>query len=240
MSTRILEVCAYTIQSCLIAERAGAGRVELCDNAAEGGTTPSYGVIKQARDRLSIDLYPIIRPRPGNFLYDADEYAIIQKDIACCKELHCDGISVGTQNARGGVDTEWLKRIVEWAWPLKVTFNRAFDRTPDPFEALEELIDCGCVRLLSSGQKASAFEGGELLKKLVQAAGDRLVVMPGAGIRSHNLLQLADLCQAREYHTSARIAVGDAVPVVNGLAGEFGDVFISDEEEVRKMAGMLK
>ncbi len=240
MSKRILEVCAYTFQSCLIAERAGAARVELCDNAAEGGTTPSYGVIRQVRDRLSIDLYPIIRPRGGNFFYHADEYAIIKEDIACCKELHCEGISIGVQNARGGIDTEGLKRIVEWAWPLKLTFNRAFDCTPDPFQALEDLIACGCARVLTSGQKSTAAEGSGLLKKLVQAAGDRIVIMPGAGIRSHNLLQLVESCQAREYHSSARIAAGNAPPPINGLAGEFGEVAVADEEELRTMVDILK
>ncbi|HEY0670066.1 MAG TPA: copper homeostasis protein CutC, partial [Sphingobacteriaceae bacterium] len=127
MSERILEVCAFNIQSCKNAERAGAKRVELCDNPIEGGTTPSFGTIKVVRESISIDLYPIIRPRSGNYFYNEDEYAIIKSDIEACKQLGCNGISVGTQKINGEIDTEWLKRIVEWAGPLGVTCNRAFD-----------------------------------------------------------------------------------------------------------------
>src|SRR5215216_6144683 len=108
---RIFEVCAFNIQSAIIAERAGAARVELCDNPIEGGTTPSYGTIKQVRDKIGIDLFPIIRPRSGNYFYTADEYAIIKHDIQICRELGCNGISVGTQTIDAEIDTEWLKRI---------------------------------------------------------------------------------------------------------------------------------
>lgn len=111
----MLEVCAFNVQSCIIAERVGAVRAELCDNPVEGGTTPSFGSIKQAREKITIQLYPIIRPRVGNYYYDGDEFSIMKKDIALCKELSCDGISVGIQKQDGTIDTERLKRIVEWA-----------------------------------------------------------------------------------------------------------------------------
>src|SRR6476661_1040417 len=112
---RIFEVCAFNIQSAIIAEKAGATRVELCDNPVEGGTTPSYGTIIETREQINIDLYPIIRPRAGNYLYDEDEYAIMKRDILISRDLGCDGISVGTQKRNGEIDTEMLKRIVEWA-----------------------------------------------------------------------------------------------------------------------------
>src|ERR1700712_5474440 len=136
----LLEVCAFNIQSCIIAEKVGAARVELCDNPVEGGTTPSYGTIKQTREKISILLYPIIRPRSGNYFYDDNEIDIIEKDVKMCKELGCNGVSVGVQNIDGTIAVEKLKRIVEWAYPMGVTCNRAFDATPDPFQALEDII----------------------------------------------------------------------------------------------------
>ncbi|MFT3825298.1 MAG: copper homeostasis protein CutC [Chitinophagaceae bacterium] len=153
MAKAILEVCAFNIQSCIIAEKAGAYRVELCDNPVEGGTTPSYGTIKRTRERINIKLYPILRPRCGNYYYDEDELAIIEQDIAVCKDLGCDGISIGVQKIDGEIDIERLKRFVELAYPMGVTCNRAFDATPDPFKALEDIIAAGCERILTSGQK---------------------------------------------------------------------------------------
>src|SRR5690349_9759487 len=115
MSKGVLEVCAFHIDSCVIAERAGAVRVELCDNPIEGGTTPSYGTIKKVREKISILLYPILRPRSGNYFYSDEEFAILKEDIEVCKQLGCDGISVGISDIHAEIDTERLKRIVEWA-----------------------------------------------------------------------------------------------------------------------------
>lgn len=234
-----LEVCAFTIQSCLIAERAGAIRAELCDNPVEGGTTPSYGTIKTAREKITIKLYPIIRPRPGNYLYDSDEFEIIRKDILVCKELGCDGISIGVGTIDATIDTERMKRVVEWAYPMKVTCNRVFDGTPDPFKALEELIDCGCERILTSGQKTAAPDAAELLAKLVQQAGDRIIIMPGAGVKSSNIAQLKAACGAKEYHSSARKAMPNPLTYINTEVSDYGHVYVADEEEVRKMVALL-
>jgi copper homeostasis protein len=165
-----LKFVHFNIQSCLIAERAGAARVELCDNPVEGGTTPSWGTIKQAREKISIPLYPIIRPRSGNYWYDEDEFEIMKRDIEACKDLGCNGISVGAGTINAEIDSDRMKRIVEWAYPMGVTCNRVFDGTPDPFRALEELIDCGCERILTSGQKGAAPDAAKVLKQLVQQA----------------------------------------------------------------------
>src|SRR5688500_7751073 len=162
---RIFEVCAFNIQSAIIAERAGAARVELCDNPVEGGTTPSYGTIIETREKISIDLYPIIRPRSGNYFYNEEEYAIIKRDIMICRDVGCDGISVGTQKINGEIDTEMLKRIVEWAGPMGVTCNRAFDCAPDQFKALEDIINCGCVRFIISRQESVIPAMGSQLTK---------------------------------------------------------------------------
>lgn len=239
MPARILEVCAFNIQACLTAQRAGAARVELCDNPIEGGTTASYGTIKQVRESITIDLFPIIRPRSGNYFYSDDEYQIIKHDIAICRELGCNGISVGTQNINGEIDKEWLKRIVEWAGPLKVTCNRAFDGTPDPFKALEDLIECGCERVLTSGQKSAAPDAGELLGKLVAQAAGRIIIMPGAGVKSSNLQKLIAESNATEYHSSARIAAPNPLTYINTNVSDYGNVYVADEDEVRAMVGIL-
>ncbi|RYF84534.1 MAG: copper homeostasis protein CutC [Chitinophagaceae bacterium] len=234
-----LEVCAFTLQSCIIAERAGAIRVELCDNPLEGGTTPSYGTIKATREKVGIKLYPIIRPRSGNYLYDEDEFEIIRKDIAACKEIGCDGISIGVGTINAEIDVDRMKRIVEWAYPMGVTCNRVFDGTPDPFKALEELISCGCERLLTSGQKTAAPDAANLLAQLVKQAGDRIIIMPGAGIKSANIAPLKALCGAKEYHASARKVVPNPLTYINRQVSDYGHVYIADENEVKKMVALL-
>jgi copper homeostasis protein len=239
MSKRIFEVCAFNIQSAVIAERAGAARVELCDNPIEGGTTPSYGTIKATREKISILLYPIIRPRSGNYFYSEEEYQIIRNDIQICRDLGCDGISVGAQTVNSEIDTEMLKRIVEWAGPMGVTCNRAFDCAPDPFKALEDVISCGCERILTSGLKSAAPDAGQLLGKLVKQAGERIIIMPGAGIKSTNIRKLAEESGAKEFHGSARVVAPNPVTYVNKEVSDYGNLYLADEEEVRKIVALL-
>ncbi|HUR11008.1 MAG TPA: copper homeostasis protein CutC [Flavitalea sp.] len=234
-----LEVCAFNVQSCLIAEKTGAVRVELCDNPLEGGTTPSYGAIDYARKNLSIDLYPIIRPRAGNYFYDDHEFAIMKKDIRICKDLGCNGISVGIQKQDGSIDVNRFKKLVEWAYPMGVTCNRVFDAAPNPFKSLETVIDCGCERILTSGLKSSAPEGTELLAKLIQEAEDRIVIMPGAGVRSNNLSKLVRETGAFEYHTSARKIISDQMEFQNPDILDIGNQFVADEVELRKIVELF-
>lgn len=234
------EVCAFNIQSCIIAERVGAARVELCDNPVEGGTTPSYGTIRKVRETISILLYPIIRPKSGNYYYDQDEIDILEKDIKMCKELKCDGVSVGVQKIDGTIDVEQFKRIVELAYPMGVTCNRAFDATPDMFQALEDIIEAGCERVLTSGQATYAPQAGEVLGKLVQQAGDRIIIMPGAGINSGNIEQLMKESGAKEYHGSARRLVPNPMSFSNPRVHDAGNVYISDEDELRKILSHFK
>jgi copper homeostasis protein len=235
----LLEVCAFNVQSSIIAERAGAKRVELCENPLDGGTTPSYGTIKQTREKIGISLYPIIRPRGGNFFYDEDEFAIIKQDILVCKQLNCDGISTGVHLQNGEIDTERLKRIVEWAYPMGVTCHRVFDATPDPLKALEDIIDSGCERILTSGQKTGAPEGIDLLADLVQRAEGRIIIMPGAGVRSSNIEKLISGTGATEFHTSARIAAPDPVTFRNPAIADATNWYIANEEELNKIIAIL-
>ncbi|SIP87973.1 copper homeostasis protein [Alkalispirochaeta americana] len=238
-ATNLLEICAFNVESCRIAQRAGAARIELCDNPVEGGTTPSYGTIRQAREHLDIQLYPIIRPRSGNYYYNDDEFEIIRQDIEACKDLGCDGISVGVATIDAEIDTEQMKRIVEWAYPLGVTCNRAFDGTPDLFKALEDLVQCGCERILTSGGKSSAPDAADILARLVENARDRICVMPGAGLKSNNLAELRRRTGAVEYHASTRTVAPNPLRYINTQVLDYGDVYVADEEEVRKMVGIL-
>jgi len=235
----LLEVCAFNLQSSIIAEKVGAKRVELCENPADGGTTPSYGTIKQTREKIGISLYPIVRPRAGNFFYDEDEFAIIKQDILLCKQLGCDGISTGVSKQNGEIDTERLKRMVEWAYPMGVTCHRVFDATPDPMQALEDIITCGCERILTSGQKPSAPEGIDLLAELLQQADGRITIMPGAGVRSGNIEMLVNSTGATEFHTSARMPAPDPVTFRNPAILDATNWYIANEEELSKIMEVL-
>jgi copper homeostasis protein len=234
-----LEVCAFGIQSCIIAQKVGAVRAELCDNPIEGGTTPSYGMIKKVREKVDIQVFPIIRPRSMNYWYDEDEWQIILEDVLICKDLACDGISVGVQKINGKVDADKMKKLVEIAYPMEVTCNRVFDAAPDPYEALEVLIQAGCKRVLTSGLAATAPEGSQLLKELVIQANGRISIMPGAGIRAHNIAQLRAETGAYEFHSSARKSILNLVEFQNPLVSDAGNMFVADEEELRKMVEAL-
>ena len=244
--TKILEVCAFNIQSAIIGEKAGAKRAELCDNPLEGGTTPSYGTIYSTRNKISIELYPIIRPRAGSYFYDDDEFEIILKDIGVCKTLGCDGISVGVQKKDGTIDGNRLRRIVDVAFPMGVTCNRAFDGVPDPFAALEVIIDSGCERILTSGLKSAAPDATAVIRQLIEKADSRIVIMPGAGINSKNIQKMILETGATEYHTSGRIKMNDAasadheVDYKNPAVLDIGNVYVSSEDELRKIVEILK
>lgn len=235
-----LEVCAFHIDSCIIAEKEGAYRVELCDNPIEGGTTPSYGTIKRVREKISIKLYPIIRPRSGSYFYSDEEFEILKQDVLICRELGCDGISIGVQWMDATINKERFKRIVEWAGPMGVTCNRVFDCAPDPYQALEDIIECGCERVLTSGLKTAAPDAAELLQKLVQQAGNRISIMPGAGVKSVNLAALRAACGATEYHSSARVIAPNPVTYINREVNDYGNVYIADAAEVRAMVNILQ
>jgi copper homeostasis protein len=239
MPANVLEVCSFGIQTSLIAERVGAKRVELCDNPIEGGTTPSYGAIRLVREKINIELYPIIRPRSMNYYYDADEFAMMLHDVRMCKELGCDGISVGVQLITGHVDTNRMKQLVEVAYPMGVTSNRVIDAAPDPYEALEALIEAGCERVLTSGQAATAPAGKEVLKKLVEQAAGRISIMPGAGVKSDNVKELLQYTGAYECHTSARIAWPNNVAYQNPQITDAGSMYVADEEELRKIIAAI-
>lgn len=239
MPKALFELCSFNIQSCIMAEAAGAYRVELCDNPVEGGTTPSYGAIRQTREKIAIKLYPILRPRCGNYYYDENELEILKQDIAVCKELGCDGISIGVQKITGEIDADKLKQFVEWAYPMGVTCNRAFDACPDPFQALETIIDAGCERILSSGQASSAPQGASLLAQLVKQAGNRISIMPGAGIRADNIVALMAETGAHEFHGSLRVPTVNPMLFQNPAVLDYGTVYLPDEAALKAIISSL-
>ena len=236
-----LEVIAFSLESCLLIEKAGAHRIELCDNPGEGGTTPSYGFIKKARALTSIDLYCMIRPRGGDFLYSIDEFEAMKTDVQLCKEAGCDGVVFGLLNADGTVDRERTSMLVDMAYPMGVTFHRAFDRTRDAFEALETLIDVGCERVLTSGLMPNVNSGKQLLKQLVTTADERIIIMPGSGVRHNNLAELAEFTSAVEFHTSARTNVTTGMQYINEQMNEgLTSVTVDCNEVIACLAALNK
>jgi copper homeostasis protein len=236
---RKLEICCFDLSSAVIAQESGAHRVELCASPAEGGTTPALGTIRMARELLHIELYPIIRPRGGDFLFSDDEFRVMQQDVALCREAGCDGVVIGALRADGTIDKDRVARLVERAYPLGVTFHRAFDWAADPFHALEELIAIGCERILSSGQRPLAIDGAELLHELVDLADGRIIIMPGSGLRAANMAGLAQRTGATEFHSSARTRQASTMKYANVAMAEDQSTVIADREEIKGMLAAL-
>ena len=210
-SRYIIEIATSDYSTTLSAVKGGADRIELCANLVEGGTTASYGTIRRCREDFSIQLFPIIRPRGGDFLYTYEEFDIMQKDVLMCRHLGCDGVVIGLLNAGGDIDLERTATIIASAYPMEVTFHRAFDRCRDPFEALEQLVSIGCQRILTSGQRPSVTEGIDLVAKLNQKADGRIVIMPGSGVRKENIRMLAERTGCKEFHSSLRSKIESAM-----------------------------
>jgi copper homeostasis protein len=197
------EIACFDFESALLAQKAGADRIELCSNQSEGGVTPSYGLIDLARKNLHIEMNVIIRPRGGNFICTDSELKIMENDILICKELGVNGVVFGILNEDKTADISANSELVQLASPLSTTYHRAFDETPDAMKALEDVIRCGFTRVLTSGQKPNAIDGAKLISKLVELAGDRIIIMPGGGVRKENLNDLIKITKAREYHSSS-------------------------------------
>ncbi|MBO3269990.1 copper homeostasis protein CutC [Hymenobacter defluvii] len=230
-----LEICANSLQSAQAAQAGGAGRIELCQNLEQGGITPSYGLIRRVRALLSIQVFVLIRPRPGNFVYDNEEFALMQTDVLSCRELGCDGVVLGILDEDGRVDMARCQELIALAHPMAVTFHRAFDVCQNQAAALEEIIALGCQRVLTSGGAVSAEAGQQQLAALVAQAAGRISIMPGAGINASNLLSLAAATGATEFHTSAK----KLIPLPSQL-NEF-DVahWQTDAGLVRELVGLL-
>lgn len=212
----ILEICAGSVESAIAARDGGAKRIELCAALEIGGVTPSAGLIAEARKVEGIALNVIIRPRGGDFLYNSYEAASMEQDIITCRQLGADGVVIGALTADGDIDTVLCRRLVAAAGDMSVTFHRAFDMCRDPRKALEELIELGCDRVLTSGQAATATAGIPLLKELVEQACERIIIMPGCGVNSTNAAAIISATGAKEIHASARKSVGSGMKFRHG------------------------
>jgi len=199
-----LEIAAFSVEAAIQAIEAGANRIELCENPHEGGTTPSYGALVLSAKIKDAPIFPIIRPRGGDFFYSHSEYEIMKNDVVMAKELGFPGIVIGLLHADGNIDMERTSELVALAENMQVTFHRAFDRCLDPIKGLEDIIQTGCKRILTSGQVPNVQNALPLVKQLVKLANDRIVIMPGSGVRAHNIKNIVESTGVIEVHSSAR------------------------------------
>ena len=227
-STYLLEISVETAEIALAAERGGAQRIELCTELRLGGLTPGEELMRRTRELVRVPIFAMIRPRAGNFVYSAQDHAHTHRDIAAAKRFGMDGVVLGVLTENRQADIDRTRGLVKLAEPLPVTFHRAFDDVADLDTALEAVIETGAARILTSGGAPTAPQGLGVLAKLVAAAGNRITIVPGSGINASNILEVAQVTQAREFHSGlgTRIAYGSSD-------------YLFVEDEVRKMAHVL-
>lgn len=196
----ILEACVESFSEALAAQSAGAGRIELCENLAVGGTTPSYGTIKLCCRHLKIPVATMIRPRGGDFCYSEDEFRIMQEDVEICKKLGSQGVVFGILTKENKIDIERTRILVDLAQPMQTVFHKAFDELEAPFDAMEQLIGIGVNRILTSGTKSTAMEGQEIIRELIAQAAGRITILVAGKVTFENLKELEELIPAKEFH----------------------------------------
>lgn len=202
----LLEICANSFKSAKNAQKAGAHRIELCQELAAGGLTPSYGLLKKVIAELTIPIFVLIRPRSGDFVYTEPEFDIMKQDISLCKKLGAQGIVSGVLNKNKSIDVVRTKELVELSRPLPFTFHRAFDELDNPIQGLNQLIQLGVDRVLTSGRESSAVDGLPLLTKLNETARGRLTILPGGGINAENAVDFK-VKGFTEIHASASVQI---------------------------------
>jgi copper homeostasis protein len=237
-----IEIVVYNIESALRAQEGGADRIELCDNPAEGGTTPSFGTIEAVRQNVNMDVYVMIRPRGGDFHYSNYEFHCMKRDIDQCQKISVDGVVFGILNADGTLDKKRCKELIDRARPLKVTCHRAFDMTRDPFEAMEDCIEVGFHRILTAGHQTTALKGVDLIEQLISKAKGRIAIMPGSGVNENTVEELVRKTKATEIHFSATAFRESAMEYRNeaiaGMGSDEGAEFkyrTVDPERIRTM-----
>jgi len=230
-----VEICTNSVQSAVYAQEGGANRIELCCNLKEGGLTPSAGTIELARKWLAIEVFVLIRPRIGDFCYTDIEMETMLKDIFVCKENGVDGVVLGILNKDHTIDMERTAKLIEAARPLQVTFHRAFDCLPNPTEGLEQLVELGVDRILTSGLATTAIAGQTIIKSLVQQANKRITILPGGGLNPLNISDFVKYTGVGEVHLSAKQTI------TSGGEGLFAATYFeTDIEEVEKVIRLLR
>lgn len=236
----LLEIAVFNIESAFAAANAGADRLELCENPYDGGTTPSYGFLKNVAEHISIPVFPIIRPRGGDFLYSQAEFKQICYDIELCKDLGFKGVVSGLLLPDGTIDHKRTATLVTLAGSMQFTFHRAFDRAIHPLQALETIIETGAKRILTSGQVPNAFDGKELIQQLILQSNDRIIIMPGSGVRSNNIKALQTYTGARELHSSARLSLNSLMQFHPNSMNEAIINTLVDVLEIKTMKALLQ
>ncbi len=203
----IVEVCVDSLESAIAAERGGARRVELCGSLVEGGVTPSAGLIATTRQKVSIGLHVMIRPRAGDFCYTSDEFEVMRRDVLMAKQLGADGVVFGVLDQDANVDIERTRALVDLARPLNTTYHRAFDMSADLLVSLKQVAETGADRILTSGGAATAIEGTATLRSLVEAANGRTIIMACGGIDHQNVQSVLEKTSVREVHVGLRTPI---------------------------------
>ena len=224
----LLEISVETLEAALAAERGGADRIELCGDLSLGGVTPGADLLRAVRTQVRIPVFSMVRPRAGDFAYSGAEFAEMKRAISAAKESGMDGVVLGILTEERRVDSERTRQLVEFAKPFPVTYHRAFDEATDLHQALEDVIQGGAKRILTSGGAKSALEGAAVLAKLIETAGERIVIVPGAGISGANIVEVARRTRAREFHSG----LSAALPYGSKEYKRF-------EEEVCKLLGQI-
>jgi copper homeostasis protein len=247
MAEPLIEICVEGIDGLVAAQAAGADRVELCASLLEGGLTPSMGVVRQALKIATIPFHVIIRPRGGDFLYSELEYQTMLDDVRACRELGVAGVVIGCLTPDGRIDEARTKELTDAARPLKVTCHRAFDMTRDPEEAIEALVRCGVDRVLTSGQRDSAVEGIEVLRRTHQAARGRIKIMACGALDERNIGGVVKNSEADEFHFAATQTVPSGMAFRNPNVGMGGtaierefELTLTDTDAVRRTIAAAK
>lgn len=196
----IKEACVESFEKALEAQNNGANRIELCENLAVGGTTPSYGTVKVCLEKLDIPIFPMIRARGGNFIYSKDEIEIMKEDIKIFKELGVKGVVLGCLTSDNKIDLELTKKLVNLAYPMEVTFHKAIDEIQNPLDYIDDLVNIGIKRILTSGGKATALEGKDLINEMIKKSNGRLKIVVAGKVTKENLNGLSNLISANEFH----------------------------------------
>lgn len=224
----LLEVAVDSLERAIAAERAGAHRLELCANLDVGGLTPGIELIRRVRSAVRIPIHVMLRPRPGDFVYSAAEFAEMKSSIKTIAAENLEGIVTGVLLPDGRVDVPRTRELVALASPMQVTFHRAFDHTQEFAAALENVILTGAHRILTSGGAADAQTGAAILRSLIHQAAGRITILPGGGLHPGNIAEVARVTGARELHTG----LGEVIPYYSKDISTF-------ESAVRKCVATL-
>lgn len=236
-----IEICTNSFQSAKIAASCGIDRIELCQTLEVGGVTPSSGDIRLSvalKKEFDYKVYVLIRSRGGDFCYSEEDYEVMEQDVLFCKENGVDGIVIGGLTSSREIDIPGMKKLTAAAQGMGLTFHRAFDLVKNPYDAIEQIIDLGFERILTSGFKPTAIEGKEHLKKLIEIAGDRIAIMPGSGVNRNNVKDLLQFTGAQEIHFTGKELIKSPLDEMGSTLFDL-DFYQTNRERVLEMKELI-